>query len=61
MKGRADGWYDIANGKTYYRVTAACRVRIAKDRHFAFACEKGSGAPNFNKGNQFSANITVTF
>jgi hypothetical protein len=61
LKGTSDTWYDLLNGEFYYHVQATIRLTVAKDRHFDFFYEKGSGAPNFNKGDQFGANLTVTF
>ncbi|MDP2885121.1 MAG: hypothetical protein Q8P51_08905 [Ignavibacteria bacterium] len=59
--GNADGWWDIANSTTYFAVNATFRVILSSDKYFDFSYQKGSGAPNFNKGDQFSANITVMF
>jgi hypothetical protein len=59
--GRAAGWYDIANGAFYHKLVATVRLSVSSDRHFDFTYEKGSGAPNFNKGAQFSANLAVEF
>jgi hypothetical protein len=58
---RAAVWYDIANSETYCRLEGILRITLAKDRHFDLDYEKGSGAPNFNRGDQFSANLTVSF
>jgi hypothetical protein len=57
----ADGWWDIANSATYYAINATFRVILSQDKCFDFSYQKGSGAPNFNKGDQFSANMTVMF
>ena len=59
--GNVDGWYDIINGETYYRIDGIIRFYLNKDKHFDFSYEKGSGAPNFNEGEQYSANLTVSF
>jgi hypothetical protein len=57
----ATGWYDIAHSATYHRLEAILRLSLSKDRFFDLTYENGSGAPNFNKGSQFSANLTVQF
>jgi hypothetical protein len=61
LGGQADGWYDIANGDTYYRAEGTMRVKLMAGRFLDFAWQKGSGAPLFNTGEQFSANLTVVF
>lgn len=55
------GWYDIMNDAWYYRIEATLRLKVADDKSFDFTYEKGSGAPNFNAGDQFSANLTMGF
>lgn len=54
------GWYDISNSETYYRIEAVLRFNII-NRHFDVRYEKGSGAPNFNEGRQISAGMTMSF
>lgn len=62
-------WYDMLNGRVYYNAKAVVRFSL-QDSVFAsalgrssidFVYEKGSGAPNFNEGEQISANLTVAF
>ncbi len=59
----ATGWYDIAHSDWYHSVGATLRVNLPGDdtKHLDFTIEDGSGEPNFNKGSQFSAGLTVTF
>jgi hypothetical protein len=59
--GRATWWYDFLNSKTYYRLEGKLRLYLVKNKYFDFTYEKGSGAPNFNKGEQFGAGLSVTF
>jgi hypothetical protein len=59
--GSGDFWYDIVNSTTYHRVTGTLRFIISKDRYFDATYEHGSGAPNFNRGDQFSTSMTITF
>jgi hypothetical protein len=55
-------WYDIKNNKAYYRFECLIRVTIIKEKYSLDYCyEKGSGAPNFNKGDQFSTGLTLAF
>jgi len=61
VMGSADIWEDIVNSAIYHRVTGTFRIIISKDRYWDMKYEHGSGAPNFNRGDQFSTNITVAF
>jgi len=55
------GWYDFVNSEIYYKLEAAFRLNIVENIPFEFKYENGSGAPNFNEGEQFSAGIAMTF
>lgn len=59
----ADGsaWYDFLNTKVYVRLEATVRLLLDEEKNFDFKFERGSGAPNFNTGEQFSANLTIVF
>jgi len=59
--GSGDLWYDIINTEIYFRISAKCRLIITDDFGFDFTYEKGAGAPNFNQGDQFSANLAFAF
>lgn len=61
LAGDADGWYDIKNGKVYHRLQASGRFYLAPEYYFDFIYQNGSGAPNFNTGNQWGTKLTVTF
>jgi len=61
LGGEADAWYDLANRATYYRAEGTLRVRLMTGRFLDFAWQKGSGAPLFNTGEQFSANLVLVF
>jgi len=63
LSGHADGWYDIANKVWYYRAEASLRFYFSRkgDKYFDLAYQKGSGAPNFNTGDQFGLGLTVGF
>lgn len=52
-------WYDLINSAHYYRVEAKLGIQILKNLAFEFGYEKGSGAPNFNTGDQFGGNLKV--
>lgn len=58
---KATGWYDIANSTFYHSIELVARLTIAKGKHLDFKYQNGSGEPNFNKGDQFGANLTVQF
>ncbi|MGH7462458.1 MAG: hypothetical protein ACREMA_15715, partial [Longimicrobiales bacterium] len=57
----ADGWLDLANGRQYYRLEGTVRLALFQNNFMDFKWERGSGAPVFNRGDQFSANLTVLF
>jgi hypothetical protein len=59
--GKATWWYDFLNNTTYYRLEAKIRLYLAKNKYFDFVYEKGSGAPNFNQGEQFGTGLSITF
>jgi hypothetical protein len=59
--GKATGWLDMAHGAAYHRVEGTIRFHLTTDRFLDLTYENGSGAPNFNNGDQFSANLTVRF
>ena len=59
----ATAWYDIAHKDFYHSVGVKLRFNLPgqKNKHFDFTVEDGSGEPNFNKGTQFGAGLTITF
>lgn len=59
--GDLTGWYDIRNATQYYKADGTFRLRLDQSRFFDMKYESGSGAPNFNKGSQFSAGLTVQY
>lgn len=59
--GRATGWLDLANGAAYHRVEAGLRLKLGEGESLDFVYQDGSGAPNFNPGEQFSASLVITF
>jgi hypothetical protein len=62
LAGKADCWYDFLNGEVYYTIQGKLRFYLTqnKDKFFDFKYQKGSGAPNFNQGDQFGMGLTVT-
>lgn len=63
LVGEANLWYDALNEETYDREVGAIRLFLTEDRSRSFDLkyEHGAGAPTFNSGEQFSANINMTF
>lgn len=63
LVGSADGWYDFLNSEVYYTIEGKLRFYLTqdKDKFYDLKYQKGSGAPNFNKGDQFGMALTVTF
>ena len=61
--GNADAWYDFLNNEIYYRLEGTVRFFLSanRDKFFSFNYQKGSGAPNFNQGDQFGMGLTVSF
>lgn len=59
--GNSITWYDFINKEIYYKLEGKIRFLIKKDYYFDFGYEKGSGAPNFNQGEQFTTNLGIRF
>lgn len=59
--GNATYWYDFINKQIYYRVEGKIRLYLSPNRFFDLKYEKGSGAPNFNQGEQFSTGLSINF
>ena len=54
-------WYDLLNTEVYYNLSGKIRFILKKDYYFDLGYEKGSGAPNFNQGEQFTTNLGIRF
>jgi hypothetical protein len=61
LVGSGDVWFDLANKATYYRYDAVLRFHVAPSRWIDAKYQKGSGAPNFNQGDQYGIGLTVVF
>jgi hypothetical protein len=63
LVGSTDGWYDFLNSEIYYTIQGKLRLYLteSEDKFFDFQYQKGSGAPNFNQGDQYGIGLTVTF
>lgn len=59
--GNGTAWFDFLNGKVYYRLQGRLRLILTKDYNLDMGFEKGSGAPNFNQGEQFTTQLTIKF
>jgi hypothetical protein len=59
--GNSTTWYDFLHNRVYYKLEGKLRLLITKDYYVDFGYEKGSGAPNFNQGEQFTTNLSVRF
>ncbi|MEZ4416899.1 MAG: hypothetical protein R3E10_14205 [Gemmatimonadota bacterium] len=59
--GRATAWFDLANSALYHRVAGGLRIELGDGESFDFLYQDGSGAPNFNEGEQFSASLVIRF
>jgi hypothetical protein len=61
LVGDAGLWYDLLHGAVYYRVNGAARIYLTNTAYFDIFYQKGSGAPNFNTGDQFGTGLTIIF
>jgi hypothetical protein len=61
LVGSADLWYDFLNGAIYHRIDARGRFYVSQENYIDLIYQKGSGAPNFNQGDQLGIGLTVTF
>ncbi len=61
LVGNADVWYDILHGVWYHHLGAAAKFYISNDSYIMIMYDHGSGAPNFNLGDQFATGLTVKF
>lgn len=59
LVGSADGWYDILNGKFYHKLVGRARLMLTDNKFFDFIYQKGSGAPNFNEGEQMGIGLIL--
>lgn len=59
--GGADVWYDIVNGAVYHRLEGRGRFYLDNLKYIDLIYQKGSGAPNFNQGDQYGVGLTITF
>lgn len=59
--GSADVWYDFVNKQFYNKFSGIGRFYLATGQFFDLVYSKGSGAPNFNKNDQYGVALTVTF
>ncbi|HPG40868.1 MAG TPA: hypothetical protein PLP19_18415 [bacterium] len=59
---KGTGWFDIVNQEFYYHMEAKFRI-VIKPSKLSIDClyQRGSGAPNFNKGDQYSGGLTIMF
>jgi hypothetical protein len=61
VSGGTNLWYDLANGAFYHRIEGKARLHFNKTYHFDLDYANGSGAPNFNQGDQFGFTLGVSF
>lgn len=63
LNGNADLWYDFLNDEVYFSLGGTIRSYITqnKDKYIDLKYQKGSGAPNFNKGDQLGVGLTLSF
>ena len=59
--GKANYWYDFVNGESYYKIDGRVRFYLTNYKFFDLMYQKGSGAPNFNQGEQFGTSLSIAF
>jgi hypothetical protein len=61
LVGSADVWYDFVNSAVYHRIEGRGRFYLDAVKYIDLIYQKGSGAPNFNQGDQYGVGLTITF
>jgi hypothetical protein len=61
MVGNGTAWFDFLNQELYYRLEGRLRLIFLTNYYLDFGYEKGSGAPNFMTGEQFTTNLSIIF
>lgn len=61
LVGSSDVWFDFVNSATYYRLIGALRVYLNGANYLDLQFQRGSGAPNFNQGDQWGVGLTLLF
>lgn len=61
LTGKGIYWRDFVNGENYYQLDARIRLYLSANKFFDIIYQKGSGAPNFNIGDQWGTALTVRF
>lgn len=56
-------WYDLVNTTSYDRIEGTLRIPLGDDgkQSLDLIYEEGAGAPTFQQGEQFSANLRIVF
>jgi len=53
LAGNANVWYDVVNKKVYHQIIATARIYLVNGAWLDLNYLKGSGAPNFNFGDEY--------
>ena len=61
LVGKMNYWIDFVNGNIYYKIDARVRLYLSSNKFFDILYQKGSGAPNFNTGEQFGTALSINF
>lgn len=61
LVGEATAWYNFLNKDVYYSIDGIARIYLTSQLYFDVQYTRGSGAPLFNKGDQWGAGLTVQF
>ncbi len=59
--GKTNVWYDFVNRKFHSQIVGTARLRLTPTMFVDVEYQKGSGAPNFNDGDQFGTGLSILF
>lgn len=61
LVGSSNLWYDALHAAWYYKLQGTARVFLTNTTYLDLNIDRGSGAPNFNQGDQFGVGLTIKF
>lgn len=59
LVGTAEGWSDIINSAFYHKLEGRARIYLSDNNYLDLIIANGSGAPLFNKSEQYGVGITL--
>ena len=61
IKANGTLWRNLINSAWYSKLEGVLQLHVSANSSIDFKYEKGSGAPNFNEGEQYGVGLTLTF